>query len=79
MSYIYFSMIISVIILQNLRVEIVDEEVVRAHVVPDELLFTLPPKRRPELFPTLQYNFTRGISILDVKAKVTIKDDGNWE
>jgi len=60
----------------NLRVKIVDEEVVRAHVVPDELLFTLPPKRRPELFPTLQYNFTRGISILDVKAKVTIKDDG---
>lgn len=62
--------------LQNLRVELIDEDVVRAHVVPEELLFTLPPKRRPELFPTIQYNYTRGISNLEVKAKVSIKDNG---
>jgi hypothetical protein len=32
----------------NLRVELIDEDVVRAHVVPEELLFTLPPKRRQD-------------------------------
>ena len=56
--------------------EIVDEEVVRAHVVPEELLFTLPPRRSPELYPTLQFNSTKGISNLAVKAKVAMKDVG---
>ena len=48
----------------------------RAHVVPDEIMFTLPPKRRAQLFPTLQYNYSKGISILDVKAGVDMKDYG---
>merc|ERR1719266_2751552 len=60
----------------NLRVELIDEDVVRAHIVPDELLFSLPPKRRPELYPTIQYNYTRGISNLEVKAKVNMKNRG---
>ena len=63
--------------IQNLRVELIDEDVVRAHIVPDELLFSLPPKRRPELYPTIQYNYTRGISNLEVKAKVNMKNRGN--
>ena len=63
--------------IQNLRVELIDEDVVRAHIVPDELLFSLPPKRRPELFPTIQYNYTRGISNLEVKAKVNMKNRGD--
>ena len=67
---------ILIIKIQNLRVELIDEDVVRAHVVPEELLFTLPPKRRPELFPTIQYNYTKGISNLEVKAKVSTKDNG---
>ena len=62
--------------IQNLRVELIDEDVVRAHIVPDELLFSLPPKRRPELYPTIQYNYTRGISNLEVKAKVNVKNRG---
>ena len=62
--------------IQNLRVELIDEDVVRAHIVPDELLFSLPPKRRPELYPTIQYNYTRGISNLEVKAKVNMKNRG---
>lgn len=56
--------------------EIVDEEVVRAHVVPEELMFTLPPKRSPELYPTLQFNSSKGVSNLAVKAKVSMKDVG---
>ena len=64
------------LILQNLRVEIVDEEVVRAHIVPDQILFTLPPRRRQELFPTLQYNSSSSFTNLEVKAKVSMKEVG---
>jgi len=60
---------------ENLRVGTIDAEVVRAHIVPDTLMFTKPQKRRVESKPTLQYNSSRGSSNLRVMAKVFIKDN----
>jgi len=55
----------------TLRVGTIDEEVVRAHIVPDALLFSPnPPRRRTPSVATLQYNNTRGSLALRVMAKV---------
>ena len=61
---------------QNLTVSTIDYEVVRAHMVPDRLMFTKPQKRRVESMPTVQYNASRGSSNLRVMAKVFVKDNG---
>ena len=60
----------------NLIPSTIDHEVVRAHVVPDRLMFTKPQKRRVESFPTVQYNASRGSTNLRVMAKVFVKDNG---
>jgi len=60
---------------ENLRVGIIDAMVVRAHMVPDFLMFTKPQKRRVESKPTIQYNSSRGSSNLRVMAKVFVKDN----
>ena len=57
-----------------MRVGTVDQDVVRAHIVRNKLMFTTPQKRRPASVPTLQYNSTRGN--LRVMAKVYVKDNG---
>jgi len=55
----------------TLRVGTIDEDVVRAHIVPDTLLFSPnPPRRRTQSVATLQYNSTRGSLALRVMAKV---------
>jgi len=55
----------------TLRVGTIDEDVVRAHIVPDTLLFSPnPPRRRTPSVATLQYNSTRGSLALRVMAKV---------
>lgn len=59
----------------NLIPSTIDHEVVRAHVVPDRLMFTKPQKRRVESFPTVQYNASRGSTNLRVMAKVFVKDN----
>ena len=61
---------------QNLTLSTIDYEVVRAHMVPDRLMFTKPQKRRVESMPTVQYNASRGSSNLRVMAKVFVKDNG---
>merc|ERR1719481_793927 len=58
----------------KLRVGTIDEDVVRAHIIPDKLLFTHPVKRRMPSVPTLQYNSTRGSLALRVMAKIFEKD-----
>jgi len=60
----------------SLRVGTIDEEVVRAHIVPDNLLFSPnPPRRRTPSVATLQYNSTRGSLALRVMAKVFSEKD----
>jgi uncharacterized surface protein with fasciclin (FAS1) repeats len=59
--------------LQNLQEHLIDEEVVRAHIIPEYLLFTKPRKRRADSKQTLQYNSTRGSLSLKVMAKVSQK------
>ena len=61
---------------QDLRVGTVDEEVVRAHIVPDVLLFTRPQLRRVTAHPTLQYNSSRRSFDLRVMAKVDMRNNG---
>ena len=63
--------------LQSLTPNTIDYEVVRAHIVPDRLMFTRPQKRRVESMPTLQYDASRGSSNLRVMAKVFVKDKGS--
>eukprot|EP00090_Calanus_glacialis_P012795 TRINITY_DN2142_c0_g1_i1.p1 TRINITY_DN2142_c0_g1~~TRINITY_DN2142_c0_g1_i1.p1 ORF type:complete len:616 (-),score=157.05 TRINITY_DN2142_c0_g1_i1:467-2314(-) len=60
---------------ENLTLSTIDYEVVRAHMVPDRLMFTKPQKRRVESMPTVQYNASRGSSNLRVMAKVFVKDN----
>ena len=62
--------------IQDLRVGTVDEEVVRAHIVPDNVLFTKPQQRRMESYPTVQYNTSRESSDLRVMAKVDLRNNG---
>ena len=62
--------------LQDLRVGTVDEEVVRAHVVPEVVLFTKPQLRRVESYRTVQYNTSRDSSDLRVMAKVDLRENG---
>ena len=64
---------------QDLRVGTVDEEVVRAHIVPDVLLFTRPQLRRASSHPTLQYNSSRQSFDLRVMAKVDMRNNGESE
>jgi len=59
---------------ESLTPNTIDYEVVRAHIVPDRLMFTRPQKRRVESMPTLQYDASRGSSNLRVMAKVFVKD-----
>jgi uncharacterized surface protein with fasciclin (FAS1) repeats len=59
---------------EHLTPNTIDYEVVRAHIVPDRLMFTKPQKRRVESMPTLQYDDSRGSSNLRVMAKVFVKD-----
>jgi len=60
---------------ENLTLSTIDYEVVRAHIVPDRLMFTKPQKRRVESMPTVQYNASMGSSNLRVMAKVFVKDN----
>ena len=48
----------------------IDQEVIRAHIIPNNLLFTKPQRRRADSKPTLQYNSNRGSLSLKVMAKV---------
>ena len=64
---------------QDLRVGTVDEEVVRAHIVSDVLLFTRPQLRRASSHPTLQYNSSRQSFDLRVMAKVDMRNNGESE
>jgi len=59
----------------DLRVGTVDEEVVRAHVVPEVVLFTKPQLRRVESYRTVQYNTSRDSSDLRVMAKVDLREN----
>ena len=61
---------------QDLRVGTVDEEVVRAHIVPEVLLFTRPQLRRATAHPTLQFNSSRRSFDLRVMAKVDMRNNG---
>ena len=56
----------------------VDEEVVRAHIVPDVLLFTRPQLRRATAHPTLQFNSSKRSFDLRVMAKVDMRDNGEF-
>ena len=54
----------------------VDQEVVRAHIVPDVLLFTRPQLRRAAAHPTLQFNSSRHSIDLRVMAKLDMRNNG---
>merc|ERR550532_2858874 len=60
---------------RDLRVGTVDEEVVRAHIVPDVLMFTRPQLRRATAHPTLQFNSSKRSFDLRVMAKVDMRED----
>ena len=57
----------------------VDEEVVRAHIVPDVLMFTRPQLRRATAHPTLQFNSSKRSFDLRVMAKVDMREDGEFQ
>jgi len=61
----------------DMRVGLVDREVVRAHIVPGHLLFTRPHRRRAEAKPTAQYNTSRLSLDLKVMAKVYHEEQGD--
>ena len=56
-----------------------DEEVVRAHIVPEVLLFTRPQLRRANSQPTLQYNSSKHSFDLRVMAKIDMRNNGESE
>ena len=53
-----------------------DEEVVRAHIVPEVLLFTRPQLRRAKAHNTLQFNSSKRSFDLKVMAKVDMRNNG---
>ena len=48
----------------------------RAHIVPDVLLFTRPQLRRATAHPTLQFNSSKRSFDLRVMAKLDMRDNG---
>ena len=63
--------------MQSLQAVLIDEEVMKSHIIPGHVLFTKPLKRRAESKPTLQYSTRKGSMSLRVMARMSQKtEDG---
>ena len=62
--------------MQSLQAVLIDEEVIRSHIIPGQVLFTKPQRRRAESKPTLQYSTSKGSMSLKVMARMSQKTEG---